>query len=81
MKRGAPIVVVYLRGAVDWNVHLMVDPRSDGLGVSSCIESILESADATHPIPAEEVVLNVNSSSHGELAFPNGSSIAASSEG
>ena len=81
MKRGAPIVVVYLRGAVDWNAHLMVDPRSDGLGVSSCIESILEGADVTHPIPAEEVVLNVNSSSHGELAFPNGSSIAASSEG
>ncbi|RVX02940.1 BTB/POZ domain-containing protein [Vitis vinifera] len=65
MKRGAPIVVVYLGGAVDCNAHLMVDPRSDGLGVSLCIESILEGADVTHPIPTEEVVLNVNSSSHG----------------
>ena len=81
MKRGAPIVVVYLGGAVDCNAHLMVDPRSDGLGVSLCIESILEGVDVTHPILAKEVVLNVNSSSHGELAFPNGSSIAAGSEG
>ena len=30
--------------------------------------------EVSHPIPAEEAVLNVNSSSHVELALPNGSS-------
>ncbi|RVW38798.1 hypothetical protein CK203_074163 [Vitis vinifera] len=35
----------------------------------------------THPTPAEEAVLNVNSSSHGELVLPNGSPTATGSEG
>lgn len=66
MKRGAPAVVMYLGGAVDYDAHHMADLRFDELGVSSCIKSILEGADVTHPIPIEEEVLNVNSSSHGE---------------
>ena len=40
----------------------MADPRPDELGVSSCIKSILEGADVTHPIPVEDEVLKVNSS-------------------
>ena len=81
MKRGVLIITVYLGGAVDCNAPHMVDPKSDGLGVSSCIESSLEDANVTRPIPAEQAVLNVNSSSHGEMASPNGSLIAAGSEG
>lgn len=81
MKWGAPIIVAYLRGAVDFDAHPMADPRPDEFGVSSCIKSILEDADVTHPIPIEEEMLKVNSSSHGEWALLNGSSIAAGSEG
>ena len=44
MKRGAPIVAEYLGGAVNRDAHHMTDPRADGLGVSSCIESCLEDA-------------------------------------
>ena len=44
MKRGAPIVAEYLGGAVNCDAHHMTDPRADGLGVSSCIESCLEDA-------------------------------------
>ena len=66
MKRGAPVVVVYLGSAVDCDAHHRADPKSDELGVSSCIKSILEGADITNPNPVEEEALNVNSSSHGE---------------
>ncbi|KAF5475170.1 hypothetical protein F2P56_007005 [Juglans regia] len=44
MKRGAPIIAEYLGGAVNCDAHHMTDPRADGLGVSSCIESSLEDA-------------------------------------
>ena len=44
MKRNAPIIAEYLGGAVNCDAHHMTDPRSDGLGVSSCIQSALEDA-------------------------------------
>lgn len=44
MKRGAPIIAEYLGGAVNCDAYHMTDPRADGLGVSSCIESSLEDA-------------------------------------
>lgn len=44
MKRDAPIIVEYLGGAVNCNTYHMTDPRSDGLGVSSCITKSLEDA-------------------------------------
>lgn len=44
MKRGAPIIAEYLGGAVNCDAYHMTDPRSDGLGVSSCIQSSLEDA-------------------------------------
>ncbi|KAJ6388495.1 hypothetical protein OIU77_026959 [Salix suchowensis] len=37
MKRGANIIAEYLGGAVNCDAHHMTDPRSDGLGVSTCI--------------------------------------------
>ncbi|KZV51052.1 50 kDa ketoavyl-ACP synthase [Dorcoceras hygrometricum] len=42
MKRNAPIIAEYLGGAVNCDAYHMTDPRSDGLGVSSCILSALE---------------------------------------
>lgn len=44
MKRGAPIIAEYLGGAVNCDAYHMTDPRSDGLGVSTCIQSSLEDA-------------------------------------
>ncbi|GLT49670.1 hypothetical protein SLA2020_232130 [Shorea laevis] len=54
MKRGANIIAEYLGGAITCDAHHMTDPRSDGLGVSSCITKSLEEArvspeEAQHP--------------------------------
>lgn len=43
-KRGAKILAEYLGGAITCDAHHMTDPRSDGLGVSSCISKSLEDA-------------------------------------
>ena len=43
-KRGAPILAEYLGGAVSTDAHHMTNPRSDGLGVSSCIQKAVEDA-------------------------------------
>jgi 3-oxoacyl-[acyl-carrier-protein] synthase II len=52
MKRDAPIIAEYLGGAVNCDAYHMTDPRSDGLGVSSCIKQSLEDAG----VAPEEVV-------------------------
>jgi len=44
LNRGAPILAEYLGGAVTCDAYHMTDPRSDGLGVSSCIEKSLADA-------------------------------------
>jgi 3-oxoacyl-[acyl-carrier-protein] synthase II len=44
MKRGAPIVAEYLGGAVNCDAYHLTDPRSDGMGVSSCITKSLQDA-------------------------------------
>lgn len=54
MRRGAPIIAEYLGGAVNCDAYHMTDPRADGLGVSSCIESSLEDAG----VSPEEVILS-----------------------
>lgn len=54
MKREAPIIAEYLGGAVNCDAYHMTDPRSDGLGVSSCIERSLEDAGVS---PEEVCVL------------------------
>uniref|UniRef100_A0A9R1VVR3 3-oxoacyl-[acyl-carrier-protein] synthase I, chloroplastic n=1 Tax=Lactuca sativa TaxID=4236 RepID=A0A9R1VVR3_LACSA len=70
MKRGAPILAEYLGGAVNCDAYHMTDPRSDGLGVSSCIKSCLEDAG----VSAEEVnYINAHATSTlvGDLAEVN----------
>ncbi|KAM0056327.1 putative beta-ketoacyl-[acyl-carrier-protein] synthase I [Helianthus debilis subsp. tardiflorus] len=56
MGEGAGVLVMeslehaiaeYLGGAVNCDAYHMTDPRSDGLGVSSCIQSSLEDADVS----------------------------------
>ena len=65
MKRDAPIIAEYLGGAVNCDAYHMTDPRSDGLGVSSCIKQSLEDAG----VAPEEVIqvfsdLNIHSYSY-----------------
>lgn len=52
MKRDAPILAEYLGGAINCDAYHMTDPRSDGLGVSTCIQSALEDAG----VSSEEVL-------------------------
>uniref|UniRef100_A0A7I4ASQ2 3-oxoacyl-[acyl-carrier-protein] synthase n=1 Tax=Physcomitrium patens TaxID=3218 RepID=A0A7I4ASQ2_PHYPA len=70
LKRGAPIVAEYLGGAVTCDAYHMTDPRSDGLGVSTCIEKSLEDAG----VATEEVnYINAHATSTlvGDLAEVN----------
>ncbi|XP_027345718.1 3-oxoacyl-[acyl-carrier-protein] synthase I, chloroplastic isoform X3 [Abrus precatorius] len=70
MKRGAPIIAEYLGGAVNCDAYHMTDPRSDGLGVSSCIQSSLEDAGVS---PEEVNYINAHATSTlaGDLAEIN----------
>ncbi|GAB2279886.1 3-oxoacyl-[acyl-carrier-protein] synthase I, chloroplastic [Dionaea muscipula] len=70
MKRGAPIIAEYLGGAVNCDAYHMTDPRSDGLGVSSCIERSLEDAGVS---PEEVNYINAHATSTvvGDLAEVN----------
>ncbi|KAI3979337.1 hypothetical protein MKX01_036381 [Papaver californicum] len=54
MKRGANIISEYFGGTVTCDAHHLTDPRSDGLGVSSCINKSLEDAG----VSPEEVRIN-----------------------
>ena len=55
-KRGARIIAEYLGGAVTCDAYHMTDPRSDGLGVSSCISKSLQDA----RVSPEEVTKSSN---------------------
>ncbi|KAK0578448.1 hypothetical protein LWI29_010607 [Acer saccharum] len=70
MKRGAPIIAEYLGGAVNCDAYHMTDPRADGLGVSSCIESSLVDAGVS---PEEVNYINAHATSTlaGDLAEIN----------
>ncbi|XP_076945209.1 3-oxoacyl-[acyl-carrier-protein] synthase I, chloroplastic-like [Bidens hawaiensis] len=70
MKRGAPIIAEYLGGAVNCDAYHMTDPRSDGLGVSSCIQSSLVDAGVS---PEEVNYINAHATSTlvGDLAEVN----------
>ncbi|KAL2494538.1 3-oxoacyl-[acyl-carrier-protein] synthase I [Forsythia ovata] len=70
MKRGAPIIAEYLGGAVNCDAYHMTDPRADGLGVSSCIQSALEDAGVS---PEEVNYINAHATSTivGDLAEVN----------
>ncbi|KAI0496704.1 hypothetical protein KFK09_023028 [Dendrobium nobile] len=69
-RRDAIIIAEYLGGAINCDAHHMTNPRSDGLGVSSCIEKSLEDAG----VSAEEVnYINAHATSSlaGDLAEVN----------
>nr|GME03752.1 3-oxoacyl-[acyl-carrier-protein] synthase I, chloroplastic-like [Ipomoea batatas]GME09687.1 3-oxoacyl-[acyl-carrier-protein] synthase I, chloroplastic-like [Ipomoea batatas]GME16227.1 3-oxoacyl-[acyl-carrier-protein] synthase I, chloroplastic-like [Ipomoea batatas] len=70
MKRGANIIAEYLGGAVTCDAHHMTDPRSDGLGVSSCITKSLQDAGVS---PEEVNYINAHATSTlaGDLAEVN----------
>ncbi|CAI8583981.1 unnamed protein product [Vicia faba] len=70
MKRGAPIIAEYLGGAVNCDAHHMTDPRADGLGVSTCIQSSLVDAGVS---PEEVNYINAHATSTlaGDLAEIN----------
>ncbi|XP_047064218.1 3-oxoacyl-[acyl-carrier-protein] synthase I, chloroplastic [Lolium rigidum] len=67
MKRGAPIVAEYLGGAVNCDAYHLTDPRSDGMGVSSCITKSLQDAGVA---PEEVNYINAHATSTlaGDLA-------------
>ncbi|XVF10380.1 hypothetical protein REPUB_Repub07fG0177800 [Reevesia pubescens] len=70
MKRGANIIAEYLGGAVTCDAHHMTDPRSDGLGVSSCITKSLEDAGVS-PEEVNYVNAHATSTLAGDLAEVN----------
>ncbi|KAM0939520.1 putative beta-ketoacyl synthase, thiolase, beta-ketoacyl synthase, active [Dioscorea sansibarensis] len=69
-KRGANIIAEYLGGAITCDAHHMTDPRSDGLGVSSCIMKSLDDAGVS---PEEVNYINAHATSTlvGDLAEVN----------
>lgn len=70
MKRGANIIAEYMGGAVTCDAHHMTDPRSDGLGVSSCIIQSLEDAGVS-PEEVNYVNAHATSTLAGDLAEVN----------
>lgn len=69
-KRGANIIGEYLGGAVTCDAHHMTDPRSDGLGVSSCIVQSLVDAGVS-PEEVNYVNAHATSTLAGDLAEVN----------
>ncbi|KAJ4792729.1 3-oxoacyl-[acyl-carrier-protein] synthase [Rhynchospora pubera] len=70
MKRDAPIIAEYLGGGVTCDAYHMTEPRSDGLGVSSCIRKSLKNAGVA---PEEVNYINAHATSTplGDLAEVN----------
>ncbi|XP_068659157.1 3-oxoacyl-[acyl-carrier-protein] synthase I, chloroplastic-like [Aristolochia californica] len=69
-KRGANIIAEYLGGSITCDAHHMTDPRSDGLGVSSCIKLSLEDAGVS-PEEVNYVNAHATSTLAGDLAEVN----------
>ncbi|XP_058095880.1 3-oxoacyl-[acyl-carrier-protein] synthase I, chloroplastic-like [Magnolia sinica] len=69
-NRGANIIAEYLGGAITCDAHHMTDPRSDGLGVSSCIIKSLEDAGVS-PEEVNYVNAHATSTLAGDLAEVN----------
>ncbi|GLU06018.1 hypothetical protein SLE2022_230850 [Rubroshorea leprosula] len=70
MKRGANIIAEYVGGAITCDAHHITDPRSDGLGVSSCITKSLEDAGVS-PEEVNYVNAHATSSLAGDLVEVN----------
>ncbi|KAL7254320.1 hypothetical protein ACSBR1_008675 [Camellia fascicularis] len=66
-KRGARIIAEYLGGAITCDAHHLTDPRSDGLGVATCISKSLYNAGVS---PEEVNYINAHATSTrlGDLA-------------
>ncbi|GFP98066.1 3-oxoacyl-[acyl-carrier-protein] synthase i chloroplastic [Phtheirospermum japonicum] len=71
MKRGANIIAEYLGGAITCDAHHMINPRADGLAVSSCILKSLEDAGVA-PEEVNYVNANATSTLAGDMAEVNG---------
>ncbi|GLU06021.1 hypothetical protein SLE2022_230880 [Rubroshorea leprosula] len=70
MKRGANIIAEYVGGAITCDAHHITDPRSDGLGISSCITKSLEDAGVS-PEEVNYVNAHATSSLAGDLVEVN----------
>ncbi|XP_057966801.1 3-oxoacyl-[acyl-carrier-protein] synthase I, chloroplastic-like [Malania oleifera] len=70
MKREAKVIAEYLGGAVTCDAHHMTDPRSDGLGVSTCITKSLADARVS-PEEVNYVNAHATSTLAGDLAEVN----------
>ncbi|MED6153802.1 3-oxoacyl-[acyl-carrier-protein] synthase I, chloroplastic [Stylosanthes scabra] len=70
LKRGARIIAEYLGGALTCDAYHMTDPRSDGLGVSSCITMSLQDAGVS-PEEVNYVNAHATSTLAGDLAEVN----------
>ncbi|KAH9331688.1 hypothetical protein KI387_003796, partial [Taxus chinensis] len=70
MKRGATIIAEYLGGGITCDAHHMTDPRSDGLGVSTCITKALEDSGVS-PEEVNYVNCHATSTLAGDLAEVN----------
>ncbi|KAK9672484.1 hypothetical protein RND81_12G103600 [Saponaria officinalis] len=70
MKRDAPIIGEYLAGAVNCDVYHMTDPRSNGLGVSSCIKKSLKD-DGVSPEEINYINAHATSTVTGDFAEVN----------
>ncbi|XP_047327349.1 3-oxoacyl-[acyl-carrier-protein] synthase I, chloroplastic-like isoform X2 [Impatiens glandulifera] len=69
-KRGANIIAEYLGGSITCDAHHMTDPRSDGLGVSSCISKALDDAGVS-PDEVNYINCHATSTLAGDLAEVN----------
>ncbi|KAJ7554049.1 hypothetical protein O6H91_06G123600 [Diphasiastrum complanatum] len=70
LRRGATIIAEYLGGSITCDAYHMTDPRSDGLGVATCIEKALRDAGIS---PEEVNYINAHATSTpaGDLAEIN----------
>ncbi|PKA52039.1 3-oxoacyl-[acyl-carrier-protein] synthase I, chloroplastic [Apostasia shenzhenica] len=69
-KRGVDIIAEYLGGAITCDAHHVTDPRSDGLGITSCITKSLEDAGVS-PEEVNYVNAHATSTPAGDLAEIN----------
>ncbi len=67
LKRGAKIYAEYLGGAVSCDAHHMTEPRSDGKGVSLCIQKALAEA-GTSPEEIDYINAHATSTPAGDMA-------------
>ncbi|XP_020582057.1 3-oxoacyl-[acyl-carrier-protein] synthase I, chloroplastic-like isoform X2 [Phalaenopsis equestris] len=70
MKRGANIIAEYLGGAITCDAHHVTEPRSDVLGVTSCITRSLEDA-GVYPDEVNYINAHATSTPMGDVTEMN----------